>query len=298
VADIAASVLARLKNKASETGRSNQLCLQLFCQEEFLRRLQLSRYADNFILKGGLLVYALTNFDSRVTVDIDFLLRNVPSSPDEFRLILDEIIAVKTGNDFVTFEISGIEPIAVTRKYAGIGAVIIAHIKNTRTTFGIDCGTGDVIVPIQEKRTIPTQLVGFEAPAVYAYSVETIVAEKIDAVLFLMEYSSRMKDYYDILYISRRFDFDGKTLCKAIVETFNNRNRNFSILQLDRLAALGDDIAMNKKWNAFLKRVKTTEAGFSDVLKNIEAFLKDVVVAAISGHEFKKSWSATNGCWR
>ncbi|MDE7018506.1 MAG: nucleotidyl transferase AbiEii/AbiGii toxin family protein, partial [Lachnospiraceae bacterium] len=73
MADIAASVLARLKNKAAENGRTYQLCLQLFCQEEFLRRLEKSRYADNLILKGGLFIYSVTNFDSRVTVDVDFL---------------------------------------------------------------------------------------------------------------------------------------------------------------------------------------------------------------------------------
>ena len=78
MADRASSVLARLKNKAKETGRSYQLCLQLFCQEEFLRKLEKSKYADNFVLKGGLFIYSITDFDSRVTVDVDFLLRKLP----------------------------------------------------------------------------------------------------------------------------------------------------------------------------------------------------------------------------
>ena len=77
MADIAASVLTRLKNKAQASGRSYQLCLQLFCQEEFLRRLEKSKYAENFVLKGGLFIYSLTEFDSRVTVDVDFLLRQI-----------------------------------------------------------------------------------------------------------------------------------------------------------------------------------------------------------------------------
>ena len=80
MADIAASVLARLKNKATESGRSYQLCLQLFCQEEFLRRLENSKYAENFVLKGGLFLYSITDFDSRVTVDVDFLLRKIPNT--------------------------------------------------------------------------------------------------------------------------------------------------------------------------------------------------------------------------
>lgn len=125
MADIAASVLSRLKNKAAQSGRSYQLCLQLFCQEEFLRRLEKSKYADNLILKGGLFIYSITGFDSRVTVDVDFLLRK-----------------------------------------------------------------------------IPTRLDDFTAPMINTYSIETTVAEKLDAILSLMEFSSRMKDYYDIYYLA------------------------------------------------------------------------------------------------
>ena len=140
MADIAASVLTRLKNKAQASGRSYQLCLQLFCQEEFLRRLEKSKYAENFVLKGGLFIYSLTEFDSRVTVDVDFLLRQMPNTPEQLRAVLEEIIAAPTENRFVTFEITDVAPIAVAKKYAGIGASLVAHIKNPsllRRTFDI-----------------------------------------------------------------------------------------------------------------------------------------------------------------
>ena len=156
MADIAASVLARLKNKAKESGRSYQLCLQLFCQEEFLRRLEKSKYAENLILKGGLFIYALTDFDSRVTVDVDFLLKKIPNTPEQLKAVLEEIIAAETGNDFITFEIKDVAPIAVAKKYAGVGASMIAQIKNTRTPFGIDFSVGDVIVPKPKKRKVQT----------------------------------------------------------------------------------------------------------------------------------------------
>lgn len=133
MADIATSVLARLKNKAAESGRSYQLCLQLFCQEEFLRRLEKSKYAENLVLKGGLFIYSLTDFDSRVTVDVDFLLRRIPNTPEQLKAILEEIIVTDTGNDFITFEIRDVAPIAVAKKYAGIGASLLAKIKNTKT---------------------------------------------------------------------------------------------------------------------------------------------------------------------
>jgi predicted nucleotidyltransferase component of viral defense system len=296
-ADRAASVLARLKNKAAETKRSNQLCLQLFCQEEFLRRLEKSRYADNMILKGGLFVYALTGFDSRVTVDVDFLLKNVPNSPEKLRLILEEIIAEDTGNDFVAFEISKIEPIAIMKKYAGVGATIVAKIKNTRTIFGIDFGVGDVIVPKQKKRQMPTQLDDFEPPTVSAYSIETVVAEKLDAALTLLEYSSRMKDYYDIVYIARKFDFDGNVLCQAISKTFANRSREFEPGQFERLLELDDNVAMQKKWAAFLKKIKIEKLVFSDVIDFLAVFLRDVTAAAISSQRFDKFWSSSQGRW-
>lgn len=246
MADIAASVLARLKNRAAESGRSYQLCLQLFCLEEFLRRLEKSEYAENLVLKGGLFIYSLTDFDSRVTVDVDFLLRQMPNTPEQLKTVLEKIIAVPTGNDFITFEIKEVVPIAVAKKYAGIGALVVAHIKNTRTPFSIDFGVGDVIVPKQEKRKIPTQLSDFDAPTVTTYSLETAVAEKIDAILSLMEFSSRMKDYYDIYYLANKLDFDGKILTEALKRTFVNRGHSFTVEQFEQVITFGSDDAMQK----------------------------------------------------
>ena len=297
MADIAASVLARLKNKAAESGRSYQLCLQLFCQEEFLRRLGKSKYAENLVLKGGLFLYSLTDFDSRVTVDVDFLLRRIPNTPEQLKGILEEIIAVQTGNDFVTFEVKDIAPIAVAKKYAGIGASIVACIKNTRTPFGIDFGVGDIIVPKQEKRQIPTQLDDFVAPTINTYSIETTIAEKIDAILSLMEFSSRMKDYYDIYYLANKFDFDGATLIEALKTTFENRGHSFTIEQFEQVMNFDNDEAMQKKWKAFVRKIDTKTDDYSTVLKTIKEFLTKPFTAAVGGKEFTEKWSATNGEW-
>ena len=297
MADMATSVLARLKNKAKESGRSYQLCLQLFCQEEFLRRLEKSRYANNLVLKGGLFLYSLTNFDSRVTVDVDFLLRHIPNTPEQLKGILKEIISIQTGNDFVTFEIKDVTPIAITKKYAGIGASIVAHIKNTRTPFSIDFGVGDVIVPKQEKRKIPTQLDDYIAPTVSTYSIETMVAEKIDAILSLMEFSSRMKDYYDIYYLANKFDFDGKVLNEALRKTFSNRGHNFTEEQFNQVMCFDDDAAMQKKWKAFVRKIDTKTDDYSTVLKTIKAFLTKPFRTSVGDKEFTGKWSAVNGEW-
>ena len=297
MADISTSVLARLKNKAAESGRSYQLCLQLFCQEEFLRRLEKSKYAENLVLKGGLFIYSLTDFDSRVTVDVDFLLRRIPNTPEQLKAILEEIIATDTGNDFITFEIKNVAPIAVAKKYAGIGASLVAKIKNTKTPFSIDFGVGDVIVPKQEKRKIPTQLDDFNAPMVNTYSLETTIAEKLDAILSLMEFSSRMKDYYDLYYLANKFDFDGATLTKALNATFENRGHHFMVKQFEQIMTFGSDDAMQKKWKAFCRKIEIKTDDFVTVLKTIRKFLSEPYNAAVENKEFVETWTASNRKW-
>ena len=298
MADIAASVLARLKNKAAESGRTYQLCLQLFCQEEFLRRLEKSKYADNLILKGGLFIYSVTNFDSRVTVDVDFLLRKVPNTPEELKPVLEEIIGTSTGNDFISFEIKEIAPIAVAKKYAGIGVSLVARIKNTRTPFSIDFGVGDVIVPKHEKRKIPTQLDDFPSPTVNTYSLETTIAEKIDAILSLMEFSSRMKDYYDIYYLANRFDFDGATLTKALKKTFKNRGHAFTVGQFEQVIEFVNDEAMQKKWNAFCRKIDTDTEEYEIVLRKINSFLAKPFMAAVTDNDLTEHWISSVNEWR
>ncbi|MCU6743558.1 nucleotidyl transferase AbiEii/AbiGii toxin family protein [Suilimivivens aceti] len=295
--DTAASVLTRLKNKGKETGRSYQLCLQLFCQEEFLRRLEKSQYTENLVLKGGLFIYSITGFDSRVTVDVDFLLRKVPNTPEKLKKVLEEIIATQTGNDFVTFEITNVAPIAVAKKYAGIGASLVARIKNTKTPFSIDFGVGDVIVPNQGKHKIPTQLADFAAPMVNTYSLETTIAEKIDAILNLMEFSSRMKDYYDIYYLANKFDFDGVVLTEALKKTFENRGHVFTVEQFEQVMAFENDEAMQKKWKAFCRKIDTKTDSYSTVLRTIRSFLRKPIVAAIDKKPFNELWTATRNTW-
>ena len=275
MADKAASVLTKLKNKAKESGRSYQLCLQLFSQEEFLRRLENSRYANNFVLKGGLFIYTLTEFESRVTMDIDFLLQRLPNTPQQLKTVIEEIILTDTGNDYISFEVRNIQPIAVTKKYAGITASLMAKIKNTKTPINIDFGVGDVIIPRQEKRAIPTQLAEFEKPVVNTYSLETTIAEKIDAILDLMEYSSRMKDYYDIYYLSKHFEFDSEILSEAMRKTFANRNHSFSKEQFDQVMQFGTNPEMKKKWHFFARKININDIDFEEVMREIKEFLEE-----------------------
>ena len=197
----------------------------------------------------------------------------------------------------MTFEIKDIAPIAVAKKYAGIGVSLVARIKNTKTPFSIDFGVGDVIVPKQEKRKIPTQLDGFTSPTVNTYSLETTIAEKIDAILSLMEFSSRMKDYYDIYYLANKFDFDGATLTEALRKTFENRGHTFTAEQFEQVMAFDSDDAMQKKWKAFARKIDTKTDDYGTVLRMIKEFLTEPFTAAILNDKFTKSWSANDNNW-
>ena len=297
MADMATSVLAKLKNKAKASGISYQQCLQLFFQEEFLRRLAGSKYAENFILKGGLFIYTLTNFESRATVDVDFLMRGLNNDLARMDEIIAEILAVDTGNDYVTFKAGKTEPIAVQRKYHGISTQITGYIKNVRVPFNVDIGVGDVIVPRAERRNIQTQLDGYEKPEILTYSLESTVAEKFDAILQRFELTGRMKDFYDIYYLSRTFDFDGLKLQTAIRETLQNRGTAYEKDSFDRVLALADDPDMQTKWRYFLRSLGNPDMAFAEVMDGIKAFLMPVWEAVVSESEFLNHWLAGEKAW-
>lgn len=295
--DVGASVLAKLKNKAKASGKPLQVILQLFCQEEFLRKLSLSKYADNLVLKGGLFIYTLTNFESRATIDIDFLLRNSPGTVEDVEVIISEIIKTKTGNDFIELEARGFEIINQQRKYKGISFQIVAKIKNSKTPFNVDIGVGDIVVPNSERRRIPVQLSGFIFPEICTYSLESTIAEKFDAIMQRLELTSRMKDFYDIWYLANIFDFDGPKLQEAIYETLQNRGTAYDADSFSNIMAFDKDRDMQRKWKEFIRRVKLPELEFSDVLSMMESFLSPVWDAIISEDECLISWDAKNNSW-
>lgn len=298
MADMAASVLAKLKNKAKAAGISYQQCLQLFMQEEFLRRLSKSEYDDNLVLKGGLFIYTLTNFESRATIDVDFLLRGFSNSMEDVKSLIGKIIDTPTGNDFIYMTAMGFEEISPQRKYHGISTQIIGQIKNVRVPFNVDIGVGDIIVPKAEVRTINTQLPDFEKPVIKTYSLESTIAEKFDAILQRFELTGRMKDFYDIYYLARRFDLEGVKLQAAIFETLQKRGTTYERDSFKRIVALAEDEDMQKKWRFFLKNIKDDTLGFSKVIYEIQKFLEPVFDAIVSEEEWGKKWNSVEHDWK
>ena len=289
--DKAASVLAKLKNKAKVSGISYQQCLQLFMQEEFLRKLSKSGYEDNLILKGGLFIYTLTNFESRATIDVDFLLRGFSNSIKDVKSMIDKIIETSTGNDFISMAAKGFEEISPQRKYHGISTQIIGQIKNVRVPFNVDIGVGDIIVPKAEERRINTQLPDFEKPVIKTYSLESTVAEKFDAILQRFELTGRMKDFYDIYYLARTFDFEGVKLRAAIFETLKKRETPYDRDSFKRVLALSEDEDMQKRWRYFLKNMKDVTLEFEVIIAEIQTFIEPVFDAIVDEEEWKKNWT-------
>jgi len=231
-------------------------------------------------------------------VDVDFLMRGLNNDLARMDEIIAEILAVDTGNDSVTFKAGKTEPIAVQRKYHGVSTQITGYIKNVRVPFNVDIGVGDVIVPNAQRRNIQTQLKGYEKPEILTYSLESTIAEKFDAILQRFELTGRMKDFYDIYYLSRSFDYDGLKLQTAIQETLQNRGTAYEKDSFDRVLALADDPDMQTKWRYFLKTLGNPEMPFAEVIGGIQQFLAPIWDAIISQSEHIQTWSASIHCWK
>ncbi len=232
------SVLQKLKNQSRKKKLSYQLILQLFCQEEFLRRLSKSPYSNKLILKGGLFLFAFNNLEGRPTMDIDFLGKDISNDQNELKEIVEEVISIESVYSFIRFEIKSVENIAEQKAYHGVRLKLVAIIMNTKTPFDIDIGIGDVVVPKIRSISIPTQLEDFDVPLVKSYTLESTIAEKLEAMFSRMEATSRMKDYYDIFYLATKYNFEGIILTKAIGETFRNRETPCSIESVDRISVM------------------------------------------------------------
>ena len=126
------------------------------------------------------------------------------------------------------------------------------------------------------------QLPDFPAPTINTYSLETTIAEKLDAIPSLMEFSSRMKDYYDLWYLANHFTFDEAVLSEALKKTFINRGRRFTMEQFRQIMTFEADDGMQKKWRAFTKKIGAKEIDFKNVLETIRTFLEVPFQAAVS----------------
>lgn len=156
--NIAESVLAKLKNESKKKGISLQQLLNLFCQEEFIRRLSKSNYKDRLILKGGFLLYSRSKFTTRPTIDADYLLKNYSNDIDTIKKLVREVISINNKNEFIEIKIRNLEIISEFKEYHGVRVNLIGIIGRTRTPFSIDFGVGDIVIPSPVERNLPVLL--------------------------------------------------------------------------------------------------------------------------------------------
>lgn len=295
--DVAASVLSRLKNQARGSKLSYQMCLQLFCQEEFLRRLSLSSYNSNFVLKGGLFIYTLTDFQSRATQDIDFLMRRLSNNLDNVKKIMEDIISIPTGNEYIDIRILEFGEITPDKDYHGVNIKLCGYIKNIRVPFTIDIGIDDVVVPDIIMRSLKTQLDDFAKPEVFTYSLESTIAEKFDAILNRMEGSSRMKDFFDIYYLSSMFDFDGQKLHEAIIQTLHHRGTQYESDSFQRISRFAENSFLVSQWERYKPLIQMDLPLFNCIVERLILFLEPICNIDVYEGEFLKKWSSKQGCW-
>jgi predicted nucleotidyltransferase component of viral defense system len=296
--DIAASVRQRLLNNARETGRPFNELLQYFAMERFLYRLSKSRYSDNFVLKGALMLTGWEAPLSRPTMDIDFL-GQIDNNIEVIIAVIQEICSEKVEPDGVTFDVTSIsgEPITEDADYEGARVRFHGSLGTARFTMQLDIGFGDVVIPAPAFLEYPT-ILDFPAPKLRGYSKESTIAEKFEAMIKLGALNSRMKDFFDIWLLSRQFDFDGQRLAAAIKKTFSTRGTDIQFEPDALTNSFAEDPPKVAQWRGFIRRNRLTNAeeDLGQVIKAVAVFLGPVAKSLAEEKPFKLTWKAP-GPW-
>jgi len=221
--NLAASVLARLLARARETGDDYQTLVTRYVTERFLYRLGLSRFRDRFVLKGAVLFRVWSPQPYRATRDLDLLHRG-DGNPDAIRSEIAEILSMEVEPDGVVFDPGSIriETIRPEDEYAGLRATIRVRCGTYRSTLQVDIGVADAVWPPPSAGPVLC-LLGMPEPSVLAYSRDSVVAEKLEAIIVLGDRNSRIKDFFDLEHLAENFAFDRPTLTEAVRRTLERR---------------------------------------------------------------------------
>jgi predicted nucleotidyltransferase component of viral defense system len=267
--------------------------------ERLLYRLSVSGYADNFIFKGGLLLYTILENDARATRDVDFLAHRLNNAPEELARVFRAICAVKA-DDAVRFDLDSIiaERIKEGVDYEGVRVKATGHLDKSRHVLQFDVGFGDVIVPKSVTMEYPS-LPDMAHPVIQAYSRESVIAEKFEAMIALAEANSRMKDFYDVYTLSRMLDFEGLVLYEAIRQTLERRATPLTaapVVFSEEFAGAKDK---QTQWQAFQKRIRVAaNVSLPEALERIRAFIQPVYLAVLSENEWMKRWDSDGARWK
>lgn len=289
--DLGTSVYNRLKKHSQATGRPFQEVLLYYAMERFLARLSQSKDKENLILKGALLLHVISPGISRATRDIDFLGRfenDIESVADRLRSIC--AIALEDGVRFDEKSLTAAR-IKEDADYEGVRITFRGHIATARIPMQLDIGFGDAITPAPEKADYPS-LLKEDSFQLKMYPQETVVAEKLEAMVKLDMVNSRMKDFFDLWFLAQGFEFDGCTLQTAIGATFKRRGTELPPIPVGLTNDFWSHPQKITQWRAFLKRLNVAApTELADAGGAIAEFLLPVVHALTGDTAFKKSWS-------
>lgn len=295
--NVGASVKAQLLNLAKTRGDDYQLLLTRYANERLLYRLAVSPHASHFVLKGAALFTLWTGQPHRATRDIDLHGTGEPTEAHVRDVVLD-VIDQDVDDDGVVFDSAflTVAPIREDQAYGGVRVVLIARIDSAQIRLQIDVGFGDVITPDAILAEFPA-LLGFPAPHLLVYPRETVVAEKLEAIVQLGMANSRMKDFYDIVVLATSFEFEGQPLLDAIRATFKRRR---TPIPKERPAAFTPvftaDTSKTMQWTAFVKKSGIDHfADFGSTVAFVAAFLEEPLAVATTADPFTKRWSAKRG---
>lgn len=293
IKNIAASVKERLRNISTQSGREFQSIVSQYVQERFLYRLSGSIYSNNLILKGALLFVAHNISRNRPTRDIDFLGSKIPNEIDDLLELIKDILQIKF-DDGLRFDSDSIEAEYITEHgdYKGVRIKFYVYLENSRIRMQLDIGFGDTITAGPVEILFPT-LLDFPAPKLKVYSIETAIAEKFEAIVSLQLRTSRMKDFYDILFFAENYNFKKQKLFQAITTTFNNRSTSLELAKTIFEDQFIKDEGFQKLWRAFIERNKLENTkSFPEVVSLIQSFIQPVFDS-----KTKNNWNPNEWKW-
>lgn len=246
----ATQLKAKVRNLSGSDSQKAQTLIRNFIMERFLERITLSRYHNNFILKGGMLVASVVGLDTRATMDIDTTVRALNLTKENAVQIVDEIISVEIP-DGIRFHITKVADIMEEHDYPGIRVILEAALDRMRQTIKIDISTGDIITPRAVEYTYPLM---FEERAIslWTYNLETLLAEKLETIMARSTANTRMRDFYDIHVISQQANYDAAILRQAFRATSEKRD-TLSLIPAfrDILHAVETDETMEHLWERY-----------------------------------------------
>ena len=250
----AMSLKARIRNIAKQKSIPAQVILQNYMFERLLVRLSASSYREKFVLKGGMLVAAIVGLDNRATMDMDTTLKNLPLTPEAIRSALNDICAISF-DDGVTFEVGTIFPIREDDIYGGYRVMLTARFDTLLTPLSIDISTGDAITPHAVRYSFAEIFDDNRSYEVWAYNVETVLAEKVETILRRGVFNTRPRDFYDAYILSTTQEFDRAVFADALRATADHRGTAKQIADVPLiLCNIEESSELRTMWDKYRKQ--------------------------------------------